>query len=96
MSKVNTSTTAKYGCQLTPDQQRELKEIASSYSSIFSDRPGTVSTEEHRIELTSSTPVRQPLYPVPYVMRQTLRDELRKMEDLKIIRRVHHLTLLLL
>ncbi|GFS06392.1 Gypsy retrotransposon integrase-like protein 1, partial [Elysia marginata] len=44
----------QYGDQLTPDQRRQLEEIASSYSSIFSDRPGTVSTEEHRIELTSS------------------------------------------
>ncbi|GFS10897.1 hypothetical protein ElyMa_004821400 [Elysia marginata] len=35
--------------QLTPDQRREMEEIASSYSSIFSDRPGTVSTEKHRI-----------------------------------------------
>ncbi|GFR77495.1 zinc finger protein [Elysia marginata] len=42
----------QYGDQLTPDQQRQLEEIASSYFSIFSDRPGTVSTEEHRIELT--------------------------------------------
>ncbi|GFS15749.1 zinc finger protein [Elysia marginata] len=77
----------QYGDQLTPDQRRQLEEIASSYSSIFSDRPGTVSTEEHRIELTSSTPVRQRPYPVPYAMRQTLRDELRKMEDLKFIRK---------
>ncbi|GFS00139.1 zinc finger protein [Elysia marginata] len=77
----------QYGDQLTPDQRRQLEEIASSHSSIFSDRPGTVSTEEHRIELTSSTPVRQRPYPEPYAMRQTLRDELRKMEDLKIIRK---------
>ncbi|GFR92549.1 Pol polyprotein [Elysia marginata] len=77
----------QYGDQLTPDQRRQLEEIASSYSSIFSDRPGTVLIEEHRIELTSSTPVRQRPYPVPYAMRQTLRDELRKMEDLKIIRK---------
>ncbi|GFR66735.1 zinc finger protein [Elysia marginata] len=77
----------QYGDPLTLDQRRQLAEIASSYSSIFSDRPGTVSTEEHSIELTSSTPVRQRPYPVPYAMRQTLRDELRKMEDLKIIRK---------
>ncbi|GFS24008.1 zinc finger protein [Elysia marginata] len=77
----------QYSDQLTPDQRRQLEEIASSYSSIFSDRPGTVSTEEHRIELTSSTPVRQRPYPVPYAMRQTLRDELKKMEDLEIIRK---------
>ncbi|GFS19330.1 Gypsy retrotransposon integrase-like protein 1 [Elysia marginata] len=77
----------QYGDQLTPDQRRQLEEIASSYSSIFSDRHGTVSTEEHRIELTSPTPVRQRPYPVPYAMRQALRDELKKMEDLEIIRK---------
>ncbi|GFR79431.1 Pol polyprotein [Elysia marginata] len=75
----------QYGDQLTPDQRRQPEEIASSYSSIFSDRPGTVSSEEHRIELTSSTPVHQRPYPVPYAIRQTLRDEARKMEDLEII-----------
>ncbi|GFR63514.1 hypothetical protein ElyMa_003606800 [Elysia marginata] len=30
--------------QLTSDKRRQLEEIASSYSSIFRDRPGTVST----------------------------------------------------
>ncbi|GFR86279.1 zinc finger protein [Elysia marginata] len=68
----------QYGDQLTPDQQRQLEEIASSYSSIFSDRPGTMSTEEHCIELTSSTPVHQRPYPVLYAMRQTAR---RTQED---------------
>ncbi|GFR57923.1 zinc finger protein [Elysia marginata] len=77
----------QYGDQLTQDQRRQLEEIASSYSSIFSDRPGTVSTEEHRIELTSSTPMRQRPYPVPCAMTQTVRDEFKKMEDLEIIRK---------
>ncbi|GFO41266.1 Zinc finger protein [Plakobranchus ocellatus] len=53
----------------------------------FNDRPGTASTEEHCIELTSSIPVRQRPYPVPYAMRQNLRDELREMEDLGVIRK---------
>ncbi|GFO07721.1 Pol polyprotein [Plakobranchus ocellatus] len=65
----------------------QLEEVAVTYSSIFSDRPGTASTEEHCIELTSSIPVRQRPYPVPYAMRQTLRDELREMEDLGVIRK---------
>ncbi|GFR68184.1 zinc finger protein [Elysia marginata] len=82
-----TVNVVQYGNQLTRDQRRQFEEIASSYSSIFSVRPGTVTTEEHRIELTSSTPVRQRSYPVPYAMRQTLPDELRKMEDLEIIRK---------
>ncbi|GFN91319.1 Zinc finger protein [Plakobranchus ocellatus] len=77
----------KFGDELTLVQRRQLEEVALTYSSIFSDRPGTASTEEHCIELTSSIPVRQRPYPVPYAMRQTLRDELREMEDLGVIRK---------
>ncbi|GFN91851.1 Pol polyprotein [Plakobranchus ocellatus] len=49
----------KYDDGLTLDQRKQLEEVAVTYSSIFSDRPGTASTEEHCIELTSSIPVRQ-------------------------------------
>ncbi|GFO13784.1 Pol polyprotein [Plakobranchus ocellatus] len=77
----------KYGDELTLDQRKQLEEVAVTYSSIFSGRPSTASTEEHCIELTSSFPVRQRPYPVPYAMRQTLRDELREMEDLGVIRK---------
>ncbi|GFO46867.1 Zinc finger protein [Plakobranchus ocellatus] len=77
----------KFGDELTLDQRRQFEEVALMYSSIFSDRPGTASTEEHCIELTSSIPVRQRPYPVPYAMRQTLRDELREMEDMGVIRK---------
>ncbi|GFO06581.1 Pol polyprotein [Plakobranchus ocellatus] len=77
----------KYGDELTLDQRRQLEEVALIYSSIFSNRPGTVSTEEHCIELTSTIPVRQRPYPVPYALRQTLRDELREMEDLGVFRK---------
>ncbi|GFO12743.1 Zinc finger protein [Plakobranchus ocellatus] len=75
------------GTQFISDCMKELEEIALTYSSIFSDRPGTASTEEHCIKLTSSTHVRQSPYPVPYVIRQTLRDELIEMEDLRVIRK---------
>ncbi|GFO25446.1 Zinc finger protein [Plakobranchus ocellatus] len=77
----------KFGDELTLDQRRQLEEVALMYSSIFSNRPGTASTEEHCIELTSSIPVRQRPYPVPYAMRQTLRDELSEMEALGVIRK---------
>ncbi|GFO38419.1 Zinc finger protein [Plakobranchus ocellatus] len=77
----------KYGDKLTLDQRKQLKVAALTYSSFFSDRPGTASTKEHCIELTSSTPARQRPYPVPYAMRQTLRYELREMEDLGVIKK---------
>ncbi|GFO26427.1 Zinc finger protein [Plakobranchus ocellatus] len=46
----------KYDDKLTLDQRRQLEEVALTYSSIFIERPGTASTEEHCIELTSSIP----------------------------------------
>ncbi|GFO19445.1 Zinc finger protein [Plakobranchus ocellatus] len=85
----------KYSDELTLDQRRQLEEVALMYSSIFSDRPRTASTAEHCIKLTSSTPVHQRPYPMPYGMRQTLRDELREMEDRESSGRVISLTLLL-
>ncbi|GFO50080.1 Pol polyprotein [Plakobranchus ocellatus] len=86
-SSEETVDDLKFGDELTLDQRRQLDEVALMYSSIFSDRPGTASTEEHCIALTSSIPVRQRPYQVPYAMRQTVRDELREMEDLGVIRK---------
>ncbi|GFN81844.1 Zinc finger protein [Plakobranchus ocellatus] len=57
--REETVNNLKYGDELTLDQRRQLEEVALTYSSIFSDRPGTASTEEHCIELTSSIPVRK-------------------------------------
>ncbi|GFO43367.1 Zinc finger protein [Plakobranchus ocellatus] len=85
----------KYGDGLTLDQRKQLEEVAVIYSSIFSDRPGTASTEEHCIKLTSSIPVRQRPYPVPYAMRQTYATNLERWKTWGSTGRVLPLTLLL-
>ncbi|GFN95534.1 Zinc finger protein [Plakobranchus ocellatus] len=48
---------------------------------------GSTTRKEHLIALTSSTRLRHRLYLLPYVMRQTLFNELEDMENLGIIRK---------
>ncbi|GFN75245.1 Zinc finger protein [Plakobranchus ocellatus] len=66
-------------------QKRYYDRTAKRRKFSVGEKRSPASTEEHRIELTSSTPVRQIPYPVPCALRQTLRDELREMEDLGVI-----------
>ena len=61
--------------------------IVQRFSEIFSDRPGDTNLAEHRIDLTSYLPVRQTSYPVPFALKSSLKKELQKMEDLRIIRK---------
>ncbi|GFO23782.1 Zinc finger protein [Plakobranchus ocellatus] len=51
------------------------------FSSIYTDPSGSKTVEEHRIRLTSSTPVRQRRYPLPYAMRQKLCNEFEEIEN---------------
>ena len=77
----------KFGEALTYDQNRELQMLVQRFSEIFSDRPGDTNLAEHRIDLTSDVPVRQTLYPVPFVLKSSLKKELQLMEDPGIIRK---------
>ncbi|GFO39134.1 hypothetical protein PoB_006563900 [Plakobranchus ocellatus] len=70
--------TKKFGDELSTGQRHELEELADFLSSlnVLSNRPSSTSLKEHRIELTSSTLLRQCPHPVPYAMKQTLCNEL--------------------
>lgn len=75
----------KYSEELTDEQRKQVQDLVHDYQDIFTDRPGTTDLEEHRIELTTEEPIRQKPYPVPYAMRETLREEVRKMLEADII-----------
>ncbi|GFO43013.1 Zinc finger protein [Plakobranchus ocellatus] len=76
----------KFGDKLSTERRRKLEEFIGCFSSISSDRSGSTTLENHSIEMTSSTPVRQRAYSVPYAMRQTLCDALEEVENLETIR----------
>ena len=79
----------KFGEALTYDINRELQMLVQRFSEIFSisDRPGDTNLAEHRIDLTTSVPVGQTPYPVPFALKCSLKKELQQMEDLGIIRK---------
>ena len=76
----------EFDTKLGDKQREEIKQIMSKYRDIFTDKPGTCNLVEHTVELTSEEPVRSRPYTVPYAVRQELKDEVRKMQDLGVIR----------
>ena len=76
----------KFGEGLDEVQLRQLNEVVEAYSPVFSDKPGTTSLIEHRVNLTSSTPVRTRPYVVPFAVRESLRKDIEEMLDMGVIR----------
>ena len=72
---------------LSQSGKEELGALVTSHSGIFSDRPGAAKVEAHRIEVTSSIPVRVKPYSVPLRLQGQVRDEIRSMEAAGIIER---------
>ena len=80
-------TDLKFRDGLSTEQVRELQSLTSQYGDIFSDCPGDSNLAEHHIDLASDVPVRETPYPVPYAMQASLKEELRQMEGMGIIRK---------
>ena len=55
------------------------------YEDIFSDRSGTTSLIQHRIQLLNDNPVRCKAYPVPHAVIDEVIEEVREMERLGVI-----------
>ncbi|GFN77412.1 hypothetical protein PoB_000391800 [Plakobranchus ocellatus] len=68
----------KFGDDLSAERRRKLEDLAGCFPSIFSDCPHSTILEKHRNEPTSSTPVWQRQYSVPYAMKQTFASSLRR------------------
>ncbi len=62
-----------------------IQSLLYQYQDIFSDVPGQSVLGEHRITLTSDTPVRSKAYPIPFALRERVDKELDEMLRLGII-----------
>ena len=80
-------TDVKVNPNLDAEQERALRDKVSEFKSIFTDMPGLTNLVEHRIPLTSDTPIRCKPYAIPYNCRESLRKETQKMLDMGIIER---------
>ncbi|XP_072037234.1 uncharacterized protein [Amphiura filiformis] len=70
---------------LTEEQSLEVKRLLGNYSSVLTDKPGFTHLGSHDIKLTDSTPVRMKPYPIPYALRDSVKEEIKTMLELDVI-----------
>ena len=76
----------KLGDELPKDQRRVLKDLIRRYPDVFTDMPGETDVIQHQIRLTDDTPIRCKPYPLPYAMREELRNEVDTMLEMGVVR----------
>ena len=76
----------KLGDELPEDQRRVLKDLVRRYPDVFTDMPGETDVIQHQIRLTDDTPIRCKPYPLPYAMREELRNEVDTMLEMEVVR----------
>ena len=69
-------------------RQREgvLKDLVWRYPHVFTDMPGETDVIQHQIRLTEDMPIGCKPYPLPYAMREELRDEVDTMLEMGVVR----------
>ena len=68
-------------------KRNRLINVMLPYSSIFEDRLGLTNKYEHRILMSNETPFVKRSYPISFALRSKVDLEIKRMEDLGVIRR---------
>ena len=76
----------KLGDELPEDQRRVLMDLVQRYPDVLTDMPGETDVIQHQIRLTDDTPIRCKPYPLPYAMREELRNEVDTMLEMGVVR----------
>ncbi|XP_063613940.1 uncharacterized protein LOC134787153 [Penaeus indicus] len=71
--------------ELSADQKRDVANVLSEFSTVFTDVPGRTDVIAHTITLTSDRPVNTKQYPIPYALQQNIDDEVDRMLELDVI-----------
>ena len=74
------------GKQLNTDEQQVISDMLRDFSDIFTDIPGKTSIVQHKVDLTTPHPVRSRPYQVPHSVRDSLRQDIKYMLEMGIIR----------
>ena len=70
---------------LLEPQREDLERLVSRYQDVFTERPGLTNLVEHDIRLTDDKPVRQPMYPTPFAMKETIDREVQQLLAMDLI-----------
>jgi len=76
----------KTGPDLNETERTEFLDLAQEFSSLFTEAPRTTNLVQHHINLTSNEPVRSKPYPVPYSMRESLKNDTDDTMKMGVIR----------
>ena len=76
----------KLSDELPEVQRRVLKDLVRRYPYVFTDMPGETDVIQHQIRLSDDTPIRCKPYPLPYAMREELRNEVDTMLEMGVVR----------
>ena len=70
---------------LTEQQQEDVGKILTEFKDVLSDLPNLTHLAQHEIHLTTSDPIRNKPYQIPFALRESVRDEIKKMIEMEII-----------
>jgi len=76
----------KTGPDLNETERTEFLDLAQEFSSLFTEAPRTTNLVQHHINLTSNEPIRSKSYPVPYSMRESLKNDTDDTMKMGVIR----------
>ncbi|CAC5374158.1 unnamed protein product [Mytilus coruscus] len=65
--------------ELTDEERQQLKELLSEYDDIFSDVPKVTNIIEHRVVTKTDEPIYKRSYPLPYALREKVKQEIDDM-----------------
>ncbi|XP_037790572.1 uncharacterized protein LOC119585923 [Penaeus monodon] len=71
--------------ELSAEQKRDVANVLSKFSAVFTDVPGRTDVIAHTINLTSNRPVNTKQYPIPYALQRNIDAEVSRMLELGVI-----------
>ena len=74
------------GDELPEDQRRVLKDLVRRYPDVFTDKPGETDVIQHQLRLTDDMPIRCKPYPLPYAIREELRNKVDPLLEMGVVR----------
>ena len=77
----------KISDKLSARQRKDVEGLVFQYRDVFTDKPGTTELTEHKIEMVTDEPVRVKPYPIPYNLREELKQDIEQMMDMGVIRK---------
>lgn len=70
---------------LSSQQENRISKVLEDFQNAFSDILGRIDSIQHKIVLTSDTPIRSRSYPIPVRYRSAVQQEIRDMLQIIVI-----------